>query len=70
MDSVGDAAGPVDDWPEGESDLARNDGGDSGRGDSVCPGATALGRNSSDPTVAAMQKDLVNKIRRPPGGVL
>ena len=69
MDSVGDAAGAVDDWQEEERGLARN-GWDSGRGDSVCPEATPRGRNSSDQTVAAMQKDFVNKIRRPPGGVL
>ncbi len=69
MDSVGDVAGLVDDWPEGAGSLVRSDGADSVRGDRECPDAAPLERISSDQTVAAMQKDLVNKIRRPPRGV-
>lgn len=68
MDSVGDAAGAVDDWPEQAGGLARN-GWDSGRSDGVCPEATPRERISSDQTVAAMQKDFVNKTRRPPAAV-
>ncbi len=63
-------AGLIDDWPEAAGTLARDDSGDSVPGDGGRPDATALKGISSDQRVAAMQKDLVNERRCPPGGVL
>ncbi len=68
-DSVGGVARLVDDWPEEAGGLARNDSGDSVRGDDVGPEATSMKKTNSKQTVAAMRKNLVNKTPGAPGGV-
>ena len=64
-DFVEGLAGLVDDCAEEAGGLAK-DSDDSVRGD-VCPQATSINKTKRKQTVAAIQKDLVNKIRRPPG---